>query len=50
MGLGDSTILYWDVMRKTFLRKYQLYCQSWSAKEDNFKMSRQEHENLKDYL
>jgi hypothetical protein len=37
MSLGENTILSWDQMKDTFLRKYQDYCKD-NAKNDIFKM------------
>jgi hypothetical protein len=50
MGLGESTIGYWDTMRKIFLKKYQAYCRPKDSKEDIFRMAQQEDESLEDYL
>jgi hypothetical protein len=49
MSLGENTILYWDQMKDTFLRKYQNYCQD-NVKNDIFKMHQIEDESPKDYL
>jgi hypothetical protein len=37
MSLGENTILSWDQMKDTFLRKYQDYCKD-NVKNDIFKM------------
>jgi hypothetical protein len=50
MGLGESTIAYWETMRKIFLKKYQAYCRPRDSKEDIFRMAQQEEESLEDYL
>jgi hypothetical protein len=50
MGLGESSIAYWDDMKKKFLAKYQPYCKSKDSKEDIFKMSQREDESLEEYL
>ena len=50
MGLGVNTILYWINMKKIFLKKYQPYCQTRDSKDDIFRMTQHEEENLEDYL
>ena len=50
MGLGEYTIMSWDEMKKTFLKKYQDYCKSKDSKDDIFKMQQQEDESLEEYL
>jgi hypothetical protein len=49
MSLGENTILSWDQMKDTFLRKYQDYCKD-NAKNDIFKMQQTEDESPEDYL
>jgi hypothetical protein len=49
MSLGENTILSWDQMKDTFLRKYQDYYKD-NAKNDIFKMKQTEDESLEDYL
>jgi hypothetical protein len=49
MSLGENTILSWDQMKDTFLRKYQDYCKD-NAKNDIFKMQQTEDEIPEDYL
>jgi hypothetical protein len=49
MSLGENTIISWDQMKDTFLRKYQDYCKD-NAKNDIFKMQQIEHESLEEYL
>ena len=48
MGLGVNTTLYW--IEKIFLNKYQPYCQTRDSKDDIFRMTQHEEENLEDYL
>jgi hypothetical protein len=50
MGLGGGTITSWDDMKKTFLEKYQEYCRSQELREEIFKMTQKEDENLEDYV
>ena len=50
MGLGVNTIVYWIDMKKIFLKKYQPYCQTRDSKDDIFRMTQHEDENLEDYL
>ena len=50
MGLGEQTIASWDDMRTVFLKKYQPYCRSRDSREDVFRMTQQEDENLEEYL
>ena len=50
MGLGVNTILYWIDMKKIFLKKYQPYCRTRDSKDDIFRMTQHEEENLEDYL
>ena len=47
MSLGENTILSWDQMKDTFLRKYQDYCKD-NAKNDIFKMQQTEDESPED--
>jgi len=37
-------------MRNTFLKNYQDYCKATKLREDIFKMTQKEEENLQDYL
>jgi hypothetical protein len=48
-SLGENTILSWEQMKYTFLRKYQDYCKD-NAKNDIFKMQQTEDESPEDYL
>ena len=48
MGLGGSTITSWEEMKKAFLEKYQDYCKSCDIKEEIFKFSQKEDENMED--
>lgn len=50
MGLGVNTIIYWIDMKKIFLKKYQPYCRTRDSKDDIFRMTLHEDENLEDYL
>jgi hypothetical protein len=50
MGLGTNAIKTWDEMRKVFLEKYNDYYTNRGMREEMFKMSQKEDENLKDYL
>ena len=50
MGLGVNTIVYWIDMKKIFLKKYQPYCRTRDSKDDIFRMTQHEDENLEDYL
>ena len=50
MGLGVNTIVYWIDMKKIFLKKYQPYCRTRDSKDDIFRMTQHENENLEDYL
>ena len=50
MGLGFHTILYWIDMKKIFLKKYQPYYRTRDSKDDIFRMTQHEEENLQDYL
>ena len=47
MGLGVNTILYWIDMKKIFLKKYQPYRRTRDSKDDIFRMTQHEEENLK---
>jgi hypothetical protein len=49
MSLGENTILSWDQMKDTFLRKYQDYCKD-NVKNDIFKMQQIEDESPEEYL
>ena len=49
MGLGEQTIASCDDMRSIFLKEYQPYCRSRDSKEDVFRMTQQEDENLEEY-
>jgi hypothetical protein len=49
MSLGENTILSWDQMKDTFLRKYQDYGKD-NAKNNIFKMQQTEYESPEDYL
>ena len=44
MGLGEYTIISWDEMKKTLLKKYQDYYRSKESTYDIFKMKQQENE------
>ena len=46
MSLGENTILSWDQMKDTFLRKYQDYCKD-NVKNDIFKCIKQKMKVLK---
>ena len=50
MGLGVNTIVYWIDMKNIFLKKYQPYCRTRDSKDDIFRMTQHEDENLEDYL
>lgn len=50
MGLGVNTIVYWIDMKNIFLKKYQPYCQTRDPKDDIFRMTQHEDENLEGYL
>jgi hypothetical protein len=50
MGLGVNTIIYWIDMKNIFLKKYQPYCRTRDSKDDIFRMTQHEDENLEDYL
>ena len=50
MGLGVNTIIYWIDMKNIFLKKYQPYCRTRDSKDDIFRMTQHEEENLEDYL
>lgn len=50
MRLGVNTIVYWIDMKKLFSKKYQPYCRTRDSKDDIFRMTQHEDENLEDYL
>jgi len=50
MGLDGGNITSWDEMQKTFLKKYQEYYRSQEMREEIFKMTQKEDENLEDYV
>ena len=50
MGLGVNIIVYWIDMKNIFLKKYQPYCRTMDSKDDIFRMTQHEDENLEDYL
>ena len=50
MGLGVNTIIYWIDMKKILLKKYRPYCRIRDSKDDIFRMTQHEEENLEDYL
>eukprot|EP00253_Pinus_taeda_P014223 PITA_14223 len=50
MRLGGSSITTWEEMRTAFLEKYQDYCKSWDIKEETFKFTQKEDENMEDYV
>ena len=45
---GKIHFTTWDGMRTAFLEKYQEYCKSWNIKEELFKFTQKEDENLED--
>ena len=50
MGLGGRNVSSWDVMKETFLEKYQDYCKSHNIKEEIFKFSQKEDENMEYFV
>ena len=50
MGLGVNTIVYWIDMKNIFLKKHRPYCQTRDSKDDIFRMTQHEDENLEGYL
>jgi hypothetical protein len=50
MGLGESSIRYWEDMKATFLKKYQDYYKSKDSCNDIFKIQQLENENIEDYM
>lgn len=46
MVLGESTITSREGMKEAFLEKYQDYCKSHDIKEEIFKFSQKEDENM----
>ena len=48
MGLGVNTIVYWIDMKSIFLKKYQPYCWTRDSKDDIFRMTQHEDENLEE--
>ena len=50
MGLGGRSIITWEEMRTSFLEKYQDYCKSQDIKENLFKFTQKEDENMEDYV
>ena len=50
MGLGESSIMTWEDMKTTFLRKYQEYCKPRDSRNDIFKRHQLKDESLEDYL
>jgi len=50
MGLSGGTITSWDDMQKTFPKMYQEYSISREMREEIFKMTKKEDENLEDYV
>ena len=50
MGLEDDSILTWDDMKWTFLKKYHDYCKNRNSKEYMFSMQQKEDENLEDFV
>ena len=50
MGLSVGTIQNWDQMKKTFLTKYQDYCQTRELKDEIFNMIAKCNETLEEYV
>jgi hypothetical protein len=50
MSLGGENISTWVKMRQLFLNKYQEYCRTREQREELFKMSQKEEENLEDFV
>ena len=48
MRFGGSTISSWEGMKEYFLEKYQYYSKSHDIKEEIFKFSQKEDENMED--
>jgi len=50
MGLGSATICTWGDMKYTFQSIYQDYCWTMYLREEIFRMTQKEEENLEDYV
>ena len=50
MGLGVNTIVYWIDIKNIFFKKYQPYCRTRDSKDDIFRMTQREDENLEVYF
>jgi len=50
MSLGVHSITTWGQMKETFLGKYRYYCMPSNLKDEVFKMTQKEDENLEDLV
>ena len=50
MVIGCNTISTWNEMKKEFLQKYHEYCRTPELREDFFKITQKEEENLEDFV
>lgn len=50
MGLAGSTINLWDVMKNTFLTKYEDYYRIRDLKYEIFKMPMKDNETIEEYV
>ena len=48
MSLGTHSIRIWEQMKEVFLGKYRYYCMPSNLKDEVFKMTQKEDENLED--
>jgi len=49
-GIGDDSIITWDDMKNSFLKKYHDYCKDMNSKEYIFTMQLREEEILEDFV
>jgi hypothetical protein len=50
MSLREYSIISWEDMKTTFLKKYHDYCRPKDSRNDIFKMQQQDEESLEDFL